>query len=784
MRMVIACTSITCFALFLEQFFAFLEACVDCGGVVPCVVALVTQYGVHGLFSGWGRHHVRQLGRSHFARSDLYHPASVFLSDQVRRSYFAEGYVILHNLVPAKTIAAFREELFSTVGPFDSNGWIESDAMFDFLAFGPFADVAAQLFNHTDVHLLYSVHHFRNDTTQKTPFIHYDSVEIGNRFPHARNTTDALVKLWFPLQDRSSGFWFLNHSTFESIILHTSNETMVSKFHAGELRPPAEVCVMPPCGLKLCGSVEFQLCEEFLNHMMVKPMLNLGDAMVHSSTVLHRSAPLAGDGVTGWIQVSFGVPDTRYSPIHNERYCDSGVSKTYSFADAPRIVDAPRPECFPRVRPFSRMPMGNIHLSTMHHENNGLSGRLTATCDLVKKVATARQSTGLRIFMDPPPTQVFVVAEDGRCSGGGYDTNMAAGDLVQVQQQMRYLSEGIAAVPWEFWKTPPAPAVLMPKLALPRGGHMPMAGLGTSFLSAKMILRFLLMGGRHLDSAQIYGNQAACGQAVRWAMKLGVPREEIFLVTKIHGGLFGAESTSLWVERMLQEFGLDYVDLVLLHGAGPEPGEWPVVSNKYPCGTPVQCRQETWETLAGFLANGKVRDIGVSNYGVRQMREIMALDVAKIAVNQLEWHPWVLDAEREAVEFCHQNGIAVTGYSPLGSGQIIKLFSEMPTFKSMANSHGKLPGQIMLRWAIQKNVSVIPRTTTAKRLITNLDIFGFELSDEDMVSIDEIEYRMTVAPNPWDSPDVPDMIWSGDESTFRREHLAWIAGKQAETKLP
>mmetsp|Transcript_107418 Transcript_107418/g.334850 ORF Transcript_107418/g.334850 Transcript_107418/m.334850 type:complete len:304 (+) Transcript_107418:3-914(+) len=301
------------------------------------------------------------------------------------------------------------------------------------------------------------------------------------------------------------------------------------------------------------------------------------------------------------------------------------------------------------------------------------------------------------------------------------------------------------------------------------------------------MLHFVLAGGRHIDSAQLYRNHHELRKAVRWAGELRLPREELFIATKIHGGLFGRARARLWFEAMLKETGLEYLDLVLLHGAAAEPGgDWPVVSEHMPCGSPPQCRRETWEVLAEFMAAGRVRDIGVSNFGVRQMTEIMELGVAPIAVNQLEYHPFTLEPERKAVEFCHRHGIAVTAYSPFGSGAVIGWFSgsEQLPVKHMARVHGKSPGQVLLRWATQKNISVIPKSARPERQRENMDIFSFNLSDQEVARIDALPWRLAALPNPWDSCDAPDSIWSAGEAGFWDRVKQFVDGNVAKFRLP
>mmetsp|Transcript_28954 Transcript_28954/g.83028 ORF Transcript_28954/g.83028 Transcript_28954/m.83028 type:complete len:323 (+) Transcript_28954:56-1024(+) len=270
----------------------------------------------------------------------------------------------------------------------------------------------------------------------------------------------------------------------------------------------------------------------------------------------------------------------------------------------------------------------------------------------------------------------------------------------------------------------------VPSVQLAGGGRMPMVGLGlccrpsaTGDAVRQSVLDFLLLGGRHLDGAQLYGNHREVGEGIRQAVAQGVPREEVFLTTKISPDLFGFEKATAWVPRMLGELGLDYVDLVLLHWAGDAD---PV------CISPKQCRQETWVALQRFVHSGKIRNLGVSNFGPRQMKEIMALGGVPISANQFEFHPFSEAVHRDTVAFCHQHGIAVTAYGSMGSSGGAQQVTTQGAFQQLGQQFGKTAGQVLLRWAVQQNVTVIPGTGNPKHMRENLDIFDFELPQDAM----------------------------------------------------
>lgn len=280
-----------------------------------------------------------------------------------------------------------------------------------------------------------------------------------------------------------------------------------------------------------------------------------------------------------------------------------------------------------------------------------------------------------------------------------------------------------------------AAAVEVPRLALHGGGRMPMVGLGLCCRPSASgdavrqgVLDFLLLGGRHLDTAELYGNHREVGQGLREAVSQGVPREEVFLTTKIHPALFGFEKAMAWVPRMLGDLGVDYVDLVLLHWAGEEDAV---------CGSPRQCRQETWVALQRFVRSGRIKNLGVSNFGSRQMQEIVALG-APISANQLEFHPWAEAAHRDAVAFCHRHGIAVTAYGSMGSSGGAQEITAQGAFRQLGGQLGKTAGQVLLRWAVQQNITIIPGTGNPKHMQENLDIFDFALPPEGVAFMDSL----------------------------------------------
>lgn len=277
----------------------------------------------------------------------------------------------------------------------------------------------------------------------------------------------------------------------------------------------------------------------------------------------------------------------------------------------------------------------------------------------------------------------------------------------------------------------------IPRLQLLDGNSMPQSGLGLCCRPTakgeavrQAVLDYLMMGGRHLDTAQIYQNHREVGLAIRQAVHAGVRRSQIFLTTKIPPDRFGFEAATDWVPAMLAEIGVAYVDLVLLHWAGsPTDGA---------CREPKTCRQETWMALQRFRHSGHIRSLGVSNFGPRQMRELQALGGAPIAVNQLEYHPWIPAGHQEAVAYCHSQGIVVTAYGSMGSSKMAGQMMIIDGLKDIGQYHGKTPGQVLLRWAIEKNVSVVPGTSNYKHMAENLNVFDFAFGSQEMDVLDGV----------------------------------------------
>ena len=248
--------------------------------------------------------------------------------------------------------------------------------------------------------------------------------------------------------------------------------------------------------------------------------------------------------------------------------------------------------------------------------------------------------------------------------------------------------------------------------------RIPALGFGTFRLRSRdaerMVRVALDIGYRHIDTAEAYNNEEAVGRAIRAS---GVPRDEIFLTTKVWPDHFAADELPAAVEHSLQRLGVDYVDLLLLHWPNP--------------GVPLE---ETIGALNAMQEARKTRLIGVSNFTVGLLDNARSVTAVPLSVNQVEYHPFLdqaplLNAVREA-------DMALTAYSPLAKGKV----AENDTLKEIAAGHGKTAAQVSLRWLMQQDsVAAIPKASSRAHAEENFDIFDFELSEEEMKAI----YKLT-----------------------------------------
>jgi 2,5-diketo-D-gluconate reductase A len=245
---------------------------------------------------------------------------------------------------------------------------------------------------------------------------------------------------------------------------------------------------------------------------------------------------------------------------------------------------------------------------------------------------------------------------------------------------------------------------------LASGAKMPLLGLGTwqarGRSAVDAVARALEIGYRLIDTATMYGNEAEVGQAVA---ESGVSREDIFVTTKLPTSRTGRERTTL--EESLDALGFEYVDLWLIH--------WP----------PGGARPDVWERMLQLQAEGLAREVGVSNYSIRQIDEIERTSGRFPAVNQIEWSPALFD--REVFDAHRDRGVQLEGYSPLKTMNL-----RDRRLARIAEAQGVTPAQVVLRWHLEHGIVAIPKSTNAERIAENAAIFGFELSSSEVEELD------------------------------------------------
>ncbi|MFL0266940.1 aldo/keto reductase [Candidatus Clostridium radicumherbarum] len=267
-------------------------------------------------------------------------------------------------------------------------------------------------------------------------------------------------------------------------------------------------------------------------------------------------------------------------------------------------------------------------------------------------------------------------------------------------------------------------------VALNNGVKMPWQGLGVFRVedSPKLVdaVKTAIKNGyRSIDGAAIYDNEVSMGKGIAEGIKAaGISREDLFITSKVWNADLGYESTIKAYETSLKKLGLDYLDLYLIH--------WPV-EGKY---------KDAWRALEYLYKQGRVKAIGVSNFQVHHLENLMKDAEIKPMINQIEFHPR-LTQEKVRV-FCKQNDIQVEAWSPLMVG---KLFDN-EILKEIAHNHNKSIAQIILRWDIQNGVITIPKSTKVGRIIENSQIFDFELTNEEVEKINSLNQDLRVGPDP------------------------------------
>jgi 2,5-diketo-D-gluconate reductase A len=259
----------------------------------------------------------------------------------------------------------------------------------------------------------------------------------------------------------------------------------------------------------------------------------------------------------------------------------------------------------------------------------------------------------------------------------------------------------------------------IPAITLNDGKTIPQLGFGVwqvpNGAVAEAVQTAIEAGYRSIDTAQGYGNEAGVGKAIA---ESGVPREELFITSKLRTRDQGYDSTLKSLMGTLDRMGLDYLDLFLIH--------WPVPAHdRY---------SDTWKAFVQLQRDGRIRSIGVSNFLPEYLNRIIGDTGVTPAINQIEVHPEFQQLDVRA--FHDQHDIAIESYSPLGSGSGIL---DNAVIGGIAKKHGKSPAQAILRWHLQQGLIVIPKSVHAERIKANIDVFDFELDEDDMAAIGKLD---------------------------------------------
>ena len=270
---------------------------------------------------------------------------------------------------------------------------------------------------------------------------------------------------------------------------------------------------------------------------------------------------------------------------------------------------------------------------------------------------------------------------------------------------------------------------IVPRLQLNDGFSIPQLGFGVFRVdpneTERIVAEALEVGYRHIDTARIYGNEVGVGRAIATS---GIPREELFITTKLWNDDHATQSALDAFDASLERLGLDYVDLYLIH--------WPV---------PSQDRYvEAWKALEQLRETSRTRSIGVSNFLAPHLERLLAETETVPAVDQIELHPY--HQQPATAAFAEEHGIAIEAWGPLGQGKY-PLF-ELPEVRDAAAAHGATPAQVVIRWHLQRGHIVFPKSNRRERMAENFDVFGFELTDAEMDAITGLEREGRVSAHP------------------------------------
>lgn len=267
----------------------------------------------------------------------------------------------------------------------------------------------------------------------------------------------------------------------------------------------------------------------------------------------------------------------------------------------------------------------------------------------------------------------------------------------------------------------------VPDITLNNGVEIPQLGFGTFQIppadTREATLTALEIGYRHIDTAQMYGNEKEVGEAVR---DCGLDREDIFVTSKLNNPFHAPDAARAAFDQSLEDLGLEHLDLFLIHWPLPDTGDF----------------VETWKALEEIYRSGRARAVGVSNFQPNHLRRLLAGSVVVPAVNQIEVHPYLTQDEVRA--FNTERGIATESWSPIAKGRVL----DDPVITRIAGAAGRTPAQVTLRWHIQRGDIVFPKSVTRERVEENFALFDFELGEGDMAEISALNRNERTGPDP------------------------------------
>ena len=275
----------------------------------------------------------------------------------------------------------------------------------------------------------------------------------------------------------------------------------------------------------------------------------------------------------------------------------------------------------------------------------------------------------------------------------------------------------------------------VPTITLNDGVEIPQLGFGVFQVppedTKKATLEALEVGYRHIDTAEMYGNEKGVGEAVA---ESGIPRDQIFVTSKLNNTFHAREAALGAFDQTLETLGFETLDLFLIHWPLPAVGDY----------------VETWKAMEEMKASGRVRSIGVSNFQPAHLQRLFDATGTVPSVNQIEVHPYLTNEVARA--FNTEHGIATEAWSPIAQGLVL----DNPVIGGIATEHGKTPAQVVLRWHVQRGDIVFPKSVTRSRVEENFDIFDFELSDSEVGFISALNKDERTGPNPDEFNYIPD----------------------------